>query len=142
MPSFVGFRYGDAHHAVIAVWVRPAEQSEQTPDACLDSFEKWGGPTARSFSVDLGSATVSRARWRDREVVIRSVDARINTLFAKKDYRAAYAGYVMWPQACTIFGIAVPVRDSPELAAAVRDRYLKEGFVRMEQRASQVPSLE
>jgi hypothetical protein len=142
VPSFVGFRYGDAHHAVNAVWVRAAENGRAAPDACLASFEDWGGPTARSFSVAITPGTVSRAPWTDREVVIKSVDAEINTLFANKSYRAAYGAYAMWPGTCTIFGVAVPVRGSPELAAAVRDRYIREAFSRMEQRSSQAPALQ
>jgi hypothetical protein len=142
VPSFVGFRYGDAHHAVIAVWVRAADNGNAAPQACLASFESWGEPTARSFSVSMGPGTVSRAPWTDREVLIKAVDAEINTLFTKKSYRAAYAAYAMWPGTCTIFGVAVPVRESPELAAAVRDRYVSEGFSRMEQRSSQPPALQ
>jgi hypothetical protein len=140
VPSFVGFRFGDAHHAVIAVWVRPAEGGRATPDACLEDFEDWGRPTARSFSVDISPGTVSRAPWTDREIVIKSVDAEINTLFAKKNYRAAYAAYAMWPGTCTIFGVAVPVRGSSDLAAAVCDRFIKDGFSRMERRSNQAPA--
>jgi len=140
VPSFVGFRYGDAHHAVIAVWVRPAESGKATTDECLAGFEEWGRPTAHSFSVEISPGTVSRAPWTDREVLIKSVDAEINTLFARKTYQAAYASYVMWPGTCTIFGVAVPVRGSADLAAAVRDRYIKEGFSRIERRSGQAPS--
>lgn len=142
VPSLVGFRYGDAHHAVIAVWVRAAGDGSTAPEACLASFEDWGGPTARSFSVDIGPGTVSRARWTDRDIAIKAVDAEINTLFARKDYKAAYAAYSMWPGTCTILGVAVPVRGSPEAAAAVRDRYVKEGFSRMERRSNRTPSLQ
>jgi hypothetical protein len=142
VPSFVGFRYGDAHHAVIAVWVRPAEEGKATPDACLESFEDWGGPTARSFSVNIIPGAVSRTLWTDREILVKSVDAEINTLFAQKSYRAAYAAYAMWPRTCTIFGVAVPVRGSADLAAAVRDRYVREGFSRMEQRSDRAPPAE
>jgi hypothetical protein len=142
VPSFVGFRYGDAHHAVVAVWVRAAEDGKTTPEACLASFEDWGGPTARSFSVDIDPGTVSRARWTDTDIVIKAVDAQINTLFARKDYKAAYAAYSMWPGTCTIFGVAVPVRGSPEAAAAARDRYVREGFSRMERRSDRTPALQ
>jgi hypothetical protein len=142
VPSFVGFRYGDAHHPVVAVWVRAAPEGQGAPDACLASFEDWGEPTARSFSVNILPGAVSRTAWTDREVVIKSVDAEINTLFAKKSYRAAYAAYAMWPGTCTIFGVAVPVRGSPEIAEAVRDRFVKEGFSRMERRSDHAPALE
>jgi hypothetical protein len=142
VPSFVGYRYGDAHHAVIAVWVRAADEGNASPVTCLASFEDWGGPTARSFSVDIDPGNLSRVPWTDREAVIKPVDAKINTLFARKDYRAAYAGYVMWPGTCTIFGVAVPVRGATELAKAVRDRFIREGFARMQQRSGRAPDLQ
>jgi hypothetical protein len=47
----------------------------------------------------------------------------------------------MWPKTCTIFGLAVPVRDNLELARAVRDRYVSDGFWRMERHAETAPSL-
>jgi hypothetical protein len=149
VPTFVGFRYGDDHHAVIAVWVREADEGT-TPDQCLDNFEKWGESTARSFSVKVGAPVVSRAPWKPlpgegpdgaQEVVIRSVDAEIATLFARSRYAAAYAAYTMWPKTCTIFGVAVPVRDSEELAHQVRDRYVSDGFWRLERRMDITPAL-
>jgi hypothetical protein len=171
VPTFVGFRYGDDHHAVIAVWVREADEGT-TPDQCLDKFEKWAEPTAHSFSVKVGAPLVTRSPWGphpgsepppaaptgsatveaasvtaasspsayEPEVVVKSVDAEVSTLFTKTKYAAAYAGYVMWPRTCTIFGVAVPVRESEELARQVRDRYVTDGFWRVERRAETVPS--
>jgi hypothetical protein len=140
VPTFVGFRYGDDHHAVLALWVRPIEEgSEPTPDACLASFEKWASPTARDFSVELDEGIVTRIPWAHGEVVIKSVEAQINTLFSRKRYSAAYGAYRMWDDTCTIFGVAVPVRGAEELARAVRDRYVKEGFRGMDQRTEKTP---
>jgi hypothetical protein len=148
VPSFVGFRYGDDHHAVIAIWVREAEEGT-TPDQCIDTFEKWAAPTAHDFSVQVGFGPVTRFPWSadgqkregEGEVVIKSVEAEINTLLSQKSYSAAYAAYVMWPKTCTIFGIAVPVRDSPELAQKVRDRYVKDGFWRILRRTDKTPEM-
>src|SRR5690606_13488536 len=45
VPTFAAFRYGDAHHAVIGVWVQAVEEGE--PDdlaSCLARFEAWGEP--------------------------------------------------------------------------------------------------
>jgi hypothetical protein len=148
VPSFVGFRYGDDHHAVIAIWVRETDEGT-TPDQCLEKFEKWGEPTAHSFSVKVSDPTVTRSPWNPvpgpapegpLEVVVKSVDAEVSTLFAKTSYAAAYAGYVMWPKTCTIFGIAVPIRDSDELARQVRDRYVSDGFWRLERHSEPVPT--
>jgi hypothetical protein len=157
VPTFVGFRYGDDHHAVIAVWVRQADDGT-TVDQCLESFEEWSEPTAHSFSVKVGSPTVARWPWNPTpgtkpegrlvsgeagrgEVVVKSVDAEVSTLFSKTSYSAAYGAYVMWPNTCTIFGLAVPVRDNLELSRAVRDRYVSDGFWRMERHAEAVPNL-
>jgi hypothetical protein len=156
VPTFVGFRYGDDHHAVIAVWVRDADEGT-TPERCVELFEKWGEPTAHSFSVKVGEPVVTRSQWNPipdvkpevvaaagpdptREVVIKSVDAEVSTLFKTTSYAAAYAGYVMWPRTCTIFGVAVPVRESEELAREVRDRYVNDGFWRMERHVEPTPS--
>jgi len=148
VPTFVGFRYGDDHHAVIAVWVRDADEGT-TPDQCLENFEKWGEPTAHSFSVKVQDPVVTRLPWNPManpkgdgslEIVVKSVNAEISTLFSNKSYAAAYGAYVMWPKTCTIFGVAVPVRDSAELARDVRDRYVNDGFWRMERHAEAVPS--
>jgi hypothetical protein len=146
VPSFVGFRYGDDHHAVIAIWVREAEEGT-TPDQCVESFEKWASPTAHSFSVDVGEASVTRTPWNPgqgeepSEVVVKAFDAKVSTLFSTKSYAAAYGSYVMWPKTCTIFGLAVPIRANAELAHQVRDRYVKDGFVRIERHSRVVPQL-
>jgi hypothetical protein len=127
------------------VWVRPAPEGT-TSEQCTDQFEQWASPTAHDFSVDVGAKTESRAPFRGAvggeasEVVIRSFHARIDTLFSRKSYAAAYAAYVMWPKTCTIFGVAVPDRDNPELAEQVRDRYVKDGFSRMERHAEAAPN--
>jgi hypothetical protein len=147
VPTLVGFRYGDDHHAVIAVWVRPVAEGTSSQQ-CLEQFESWAAPTAHDFSVDVGEAEVTRAPWKGAadpqaaasgEVVIRSFHAQINTLFSKKSYAAAYAGYVMWPGTCTIFGVAVPEREQAALAEQVRDRYVKDGFWRLERHSASPP---
>ena len=74
------------------------------------------------------------------EVVVKSVDAEVSTLFSKTGYAAAHAGYVMWPKTCTIFGMAVPIRESAELARQVRDRYVSDGFWRLERHSEPTPS--
>jgi len=148
VTTFVGFRYGDDHHAVIAVWVRDVDEGT-TPDRCLELFEQWGAPTARSFSVKVGEPTVTRLPWNptpgpkpegELEVVVKAVDAEVATLFSRNRYAAAYAGFVMWPKTCTIFGLAVPERDQDELAKQVRDRYVSDGFWRMDRRSETTPS--
>jgi len=91
VPSFVGFRYGDAHHAVSGVWIRPVEPGDDgTVETCLERFESWGAPQAQAFGVDMGEATTSKQRWAKGDVVVRAVDARIDSIFGKRSYAAAY----------------------------------------------------
>jgi hypothetical protein len=148
VTSFVGFRYGDDHHAVIAIWVRETDEGT-TADECLEKFEKWASPTAHSFSVQVGPGTVTHVPWTPKPeesphgeltVAVKSLQAEVNTLLSRKSYAAAYAAYVMWPKTCTIFGVAVPERDSEELAREVRDRYVNDGFWRLERRSELAPA--
>jgi hypothetical protein len=198
VPSFVGFRYGDDHHVVIAIWVRDADEGV-TPEQCLDAFERWAKPTAHEFNVSITSPATTRTRWPDparlagglivpatadageiagmldggaldatsvdggepfvplpsvapptpppvvappepgNTVVVKSVDAELTALFSKKSYAAAYAAYTIWPRTCTIFGVAVAMRGSDDLARQVRDRYVTDGFWRMDRHRQDVP---
>lgn len=132
VPTFVGFRYGDDHHAVLAAWVREVEAGQPAdPLSCLAAFEKWGDGTARGFGVKTDPPVTTTARWGQGDVAIRSFDAHVSTLLAHKDYAAAYAAYSMWPGTCTILGVAVPIRGADDEAHAVRDRYVRDGFSRM-----------
>jgi hypothetical protein len=146
VPTFVGFRYGDDHHAVIAIWVREADEGV-TPDGCLDSFERWAEPTAHDFSVSVGPGTVTHPHWpspQERDgtatAAVKSLDAEVTALFSRKTYAAAYAAYTLWPKTCTIFGIAVPMRGEDDLARQVRDRFVNDGFWRMDPRVQQAPA--
>lgn len=145
VPSFVGFRYGDDHHAVISIWIRDAEEGV-TPEACLETFERWAAPTAHDFSVAIGPSTTATTRWpadpahaEGESAVVRSLDAEVTALFSRKSYAAAYAAYTMWPKTCTIFGVAVAMHESEELARRVRDRYVTEGFPRIERHLQETP---
>jgi hypothetical protein len=75
------------------------------------------------------------------EIVTRTLDAEMDTIFARGTYYAAYTAYSMWPKTCTIFGFAVAVRGNPELARQVRDRYVNDGFWRLERHTEIVPKL-
>jgi hypothetical protein len=149
LPSFVGFRYGDDHHAVIAIWVREVEEGT-TLAQCLDDHEKWGEPMAQTFGVRVERGPVSRSPWSPQpgpkpegpfEIVTRSLDAEMDTIFARGTYFAAYTAYSMWPKTCTVFGFAVAVRGNTDLARQVRDRYVTDGFWRLERHSEAAPAL-
>lgn len=140
MPTFAGYRYGDDHHAVIGVWVRDAQPGAKAdPETCLDGFAAWGEPKARDFGVRMAEVgRVSQPFQRSR-VAVRSVDAHVAALFNSGDYAAAYAGYAIWPGACTIVGVAVPARGAFDAAKRVRDRWVREGFGRLDPRTMTLP---
>jgi hypothetical protein len=149
VPSFVGFRYGDDHHALIGIWVREVEEGT-TLDQCLEQFEKWAEPQTRTFGVRVEPGPVTRLPWSAApaakpegppEVLIKTVEAEIDTIFAKGTYVGAYAAYAMWPKTCTVFGVAVAARDNIALARQVRQRYVTDGFSRIERHNEAVPSL-
>lgn len=142
VPAFAAFRYGDSHHAVLGVWVRPVEAADDgNLAACLDRFENWGEAMARTFRVKTTQPVTTEARWSRGELVIRSLDARIDTLLSRKSYAAAYAAYRMWPGTCTVIGVAIASRDVEDEAKKARDRYVQEGFARILRDAKQLPEL-
>ncbi len=145
VPTFAGYRYGDGHHAVLGVWVREATAEESaTSEACLDAFERWGEGSLRVFGVEVGPRSQTEARWQRGKATVRSLDARLDTLLSSRAWAAAYAAYVMWPGTCTVYGVAVPLGDdaADEAAArAVRDRFVREGFARMDQHMAARPAL-
>ena len=56
LPTFVGFRYGDVHHAIAAMRVVRVQPGDApTPKGCLDRFLRWGMPI-----MDLTELTGTR----------------------------------------------------------------------------------
>jgi hypothetical protein len=138
IPTFVGFRYGDAHHAVLAIWLRPADAKEDL-EACLSKFEIWATPQAEVFGVTTTAPVTTKTKWARGEVVVRSIEAKVDSILWKRRYAAAYGAYTMWPGTCTVFGVAVLAKGSDELARTVRDRYVHEGFAAMQRQAERMP---
>src|SRR5436309_1949063 len=58
--------------------------------------------------------------------------ARTATLAMSDDYAVAYATYPAWKGACLVVGAAVPARDEPQRARAVRDRFVREVLPKIE----------
>ena len=145
VPTFVGFRYGDDHHAVIAIWVREADDGT-TVDQCLDAFEDWAKPTARSFSVDVGEPTVTRLNWHpspneQADLMVKSFDAKISTLIFDQELCGCL---------CGLRDVAKNLHDLRFRGAHSRERrprpsgarpLCEEGFVRMERHLLATPEL-
>lgn len=138
VPSLVGFRYGKAHHAIVAAFVTHVDDNA-VQGACNKSFEGWAQPWIEAFDVELKHDAPSAFPWSPppppppapREISIVDVDplfARTATVLSRESYAAAWAAYPAWKRACLVVGVAVPARDDETRARAVRDRFVSEVF--------------
>jgi len=91
------------------------------------TFETWGLPQTRAFDVQFGEFVPKLSKWHGETLEIRSVDGHVNFGFTSADFSAAWAAYPAYPNACLIYAIAVPWRDSGDLAKKLRDRWVNEG---------------
>ncbi len=125
---FVGFKYGDDYHVMNAVFIQDVPKDvPMDSQTCLERAEKWGYPQLKSFEVKLGEQHVTATRWRGQPIYVESVDGYVDFGLARRRFSAAYAAYPAYPDACLVFGMAVPWRKHEELAKEVRDRWVKEG---------------
>lgn len=140
VDHFVGFRYGNDHHALVAVFVQEADGvAEPTSAECLKRFEAWGRPRVRAFDVDFQPFSVKHARYRDRPRIAYTMDGSVLLGFSRPEFSAAWTGYSIYRGACLISSIAVPWRKHPDLARRVRDRFVEEGFALLEPKTEGAP---
>ncbi len=133
MPTFVGFRYGDKHRAVAALWVRQLRENDPEDLAfCLDRMEAWAQPVADVYRTKFIKGPRTYASWKSKDdVLVQSIDATVQGLFSESQYRAVAAVSFAWPRICVIYGYAFDSKDHAELAAKVRDKYALEAFSRL-----------
>ncbi len=140
VPAYVGFRYGNAHHALAAFVVRDAPKGEVvTSDSCLHDFEVWGRDFLRGIGGQSTDPTVARARWRDSFITVRTREGSAPWLFETKRYAGAYGAYVLDGPRCGIVAYAFSMASDPDLARRVRDRFAREAFEHLDVRAALVP---
>lgn len=139
IDTFTGFRYGDDHHAVAALFLRDAPFAGADGDACLKDFEQWLDGQASKFDAQASEVTSETVRWRGEQLVIRKREASVRWGFSTKRYAAAYGSYAFWDGTCATLGYAVPMREDEALAIRVRDRLAAEGFSRLVARGSTKP---
>lgn len=134
LPSLVGFRYGKAHHAIVAAFVTHVDDNK-VDGACSKSFESWAMPFVQAFEVDLKHEAPAAFAWSPpapkppapRVVSIVDIDAvtaKTATVLDRDSYAAAWAAYPAWDKACLIVGVAIPARDDEARAKAARDRFV------------------
>src|SRR5687767_1348564 len=107
-----GFRYGKAYHAVSVARVQeiPAG-TPATSEACLRAIEAWVRPQLQGFEVKLGPIESKLTRWNDKALEIHTVDGWVSWGVDNADFSAAWTAYPAYPNACLVFGLAVPWRD-------------------------------
>lgn len=158
VKSLVGFRYGKAHHAVVAAFVTHVPDN-QAQGACSKSFEDWAKPYVEAFEVDLKHDAPAAFAWSPptappvllpgsrppatpKTVAIVEVDplmAKTATVLARDTYAGAWAAYPVWENACLIVGAAIPSRGEDERARAVRDRFVKDVLPKLKVLATTEP---
>ncbi|CAN5703829.1 hypothetical protein BH09MYX1_BH09MYX1_16670 [soil metagenome] len=131
IPTLVGFRYGQGHHAVVGGYVTHVDDNT-APGACTKSFEKWALPLIEAYDIDIKHDTPSAFSWHKTPettdiISIESLFASAATLIEQSEQAVAYAAYPAWKGSCLIVGVGVPVRDGDSARArAVRDRFVKD----------------
>lgn len=129
VEHYVGFRYGDEHHAMLIAFVQdlPADTPMKS-DTCMRHFEAWGLPQTHAFDVKFSPFESHLGRWQGQSLESRSVDGKVNLGFTAAEFSGAWAAYPAYGDACLVLAVAVPWRDHPELAQKLRDRFVSEGF--------------
>ncbi len=132
IDHFVGFKYGSDYHVLNVVLIQDVpDGAPMDSKSCLQRAEKWGHPQLKSFEVKLGEHHFTKTEWRGQPIFVESVDGYLDFGLERRRFSAAYAAYAAYPDACLVFGLAVPWRDHKELAQKVRDRWIKEGVPRL-----------
>lgn len=140
VPAYVGFRYGNNHHALGAFVVRDAPKGEPvTSDSCMHDFEGWGRDFLRMIGGQSTDPTIARTRWKDSFITVRTREGSAPWLFETKRYAGAYAAYVLEGSRCGIVAYAVSMARDPDLARRVRDRMAREAFEQLDIRAALAP---
>src|SRR6478736_193171 len=129
VEHFVGFRYGDDHHAMVIAFTRPLPAGTQMKsDTCMRNFEAWGLPQTHPFDVKFGPFETSLGKWQGKILESRAVDGRVNLGFTTSEFSGAWAAYPAYADGCLVVAVAVPWREHKDLAQKLRDRWVSEGF--------------
>lgn len=132
VDHFTGFRYGSDFYVVNIVFVQDFPKDEEMDSrTCVQRAEKWGHPQIQSFEVKMKGLTQITTKWRNKPVVVKSVDGYVDIGFERRHFSAAYAGYPAYPDACLVFAMAVPWDKHEDLARQVRDRWVREAVPRI-----------
>jgi len=133
LPTFVAFRYGDAHRAVAALWVRRLrEEDPEDLQVCLDRMEAWAQPIAEAYRTQFTRGEPTYASWKSKDdVMIQTINADVAGFFSRSSYRAVVGVSFAWPRVCVMYGYAFRAEEDEALVDTVRERYVKEAFSRL-----------
>lgn len=142
VEHFVGFRYGDDHHAVAIVVLLDADEAGGDSRTCMRNFEARARRQLRGFDFDFDfrPAVTREGTWKGKEIVVRAMDGRVDFALGRHEFSAAWAAYSAYPDACLVYGIAVPWGEHEALAKRVRDRFFEEGFERLRPKTATRPT--
>jgi hypothetical protein len=125
--TLAGWRYGDAHHGVVAVVTFPRRTGEPV-DSCLERVASWGRGKAEAFDVRFGALARERFGFRlegqPRMGTVVTFDAERRSIFGGRHYASALAAYGAWDETCLVVGVAIP-----EIGDGVLARKIRDGFV-------------
>jgi hypothetical protein len=126
---FVGFKYGDDYDVMNVVFIQDAPKDAPfDSQTCLRRADKWGYPQLKSFEVKLEPPRFTQSQWQGKHILVESLDGYVDFGLERHRFSAAYAAYPAYPDACLVFGVAVPWRKHEDLAKQVRDRWVKEAI--------------
>lgn len=132
IDHFTGFRYGSDFFVMNVVFIQDKPKDEEMDSrTCLQRAEKWAHPQIQSFDVKFSDIQMTTAKWRNQPIAVKSVDGYLDVGFERRKFSAAYAAYPAYPDACLVFGMAVPWEKHADLAKSVRDRWVKEAVPRV-----------
>lgn len=136
----VGFRYSDRFDATVLVFALDT-RAGRAPDsrACIRQAETMARPRLRALSATVGAITETELVWRDKRVIVHSVDGAFPWGFKRIEFSAAWAAYPAYDKACLIHGMGVKHDNRADLARLVRDRWIREVAGQVETRTSTKP---
>jgi hypothetical protein len=131
VDTFAGFRFGDDHHGVSAVFVRESPTPHPDSETCMRDFESWALTRAKMWATETTPAETKTVAWRGQKVVVHSRDASTAWGFRKREYAGVYGAYVPWEGTCLVLSYGFPFGDDPALAKKTRDRFARDAFSRL-----------
>lgn len=140
VDHYVGFRYGKNAEALAIALVQPLPAGERSETyACMRSSEASVRPLLDAFDVQLDQVQNRSVQWRKQRVQVRTASGAVDYGFGPRYFAVAWAAYPAYRDGCLLFGLAVPWDGERALAESVRDRWIGEGFKRLQARTDDMP---